>query len=143
MATSKREANFWSTTLPDPTSPAYSQRRILSSCVLGTFLFAFLFLAVSSLDGDRFQWLGLWNFCSGQKPILSSQLTCWQTATEQHTTLDDEDVDVSRNRKADEAHYGQYVWHDRLEEWKSMSSGGRLIFIGDVHGMVDSLKCVF
>lgn len=164
MASSKGDAfaargDFWNTTFPTPNSPSYSQRRLLSSCILGTFLFVFLFLATSSLDGDRFHWLGDWVFASGQTPVeqqswlLSTSSNASRASSSSggvgQTVLNDEDEEegsetattVSSGKHKTESHYGAYVWHDKLD--KSSLAGRRLIFIGDIHGTVDSLRCAW
>jgi hypothetical protein len=54
---------------------------------------------------------------------------------ENDDTTDDEDEQVDAEMKHGLA---KYIWHEDLE-WDAEGSG-RLVIVGDVHGMVDELK---
>jgi len=53
----------------------------------------------------------------------------------------DSDLEVMKKSKAD---YGAFKWHADLSAWDDRKGlGGKLIIVGDVHGMHEALKLVF
>lgn len=128
--------------LPSPEKPG-ATRRALSVVVVGAFLLLAAFMAATS---DTLQDVARgisqsrpapWIY---GKPDYSVSTTKAVEEAGMHTAQDGIDGEDTLDdlHQAGKAHFAKYLWHRDLN-WDADGSG-RLIVVGDVHGMVKSLK---
>jgi len=132
--------------LPAPTHPR-AKPRALATCSLAIFLLLVIWMAATSVNQAEKEEKSIWQ--------PSMQRWVWQSGVEMgvddgaveeeqeaqmqemedDSETDEEDEEMDAAMKSGLA---KYVWHEDLE-WDADGSG-RLIVVGDVHGMVDQLK---
>jgi len=143
--------------LPEPTHPR-STIRAFSVGVVAIFVLLVLWSAVTDPDPagtkdmdaleaglEKASHLGSWVFPNKQQPSASNS-NYENEAMEDEVEKDDEDEDEDTAIDAEDVEeddvgleqFRKYTWHKDLE-WDADGSG-RLIIVGDVHGMVDAVK---
>ena len=95
-----------------------------------------LFILLGALPSDserETRQVGIWNRYSSVK---------WGTAQQQQTVFTSTVEEMGKN-KGKKPDYGRFIWHSDLHEWDDRKGlGGRLIVIGDVHGMHKAVESV-
>ena len=146
----KEKESFLDALIPEP-DHVHSRRRVASTSILVGFFLVILWLACK-FSGESMQsvgsiyenaWLGSWIYQTAPWQTDDRDIYLGSTSSNPESTsaLDEQstaDVETAQKSKVD---LGKYVWHSDLESWDDTSEkGGRLIVIGDVHGMLESLK---
>lgn len=138
---------------PQPSEPWHTPRRTLSACVVLFFLVVVSWFAFQAIYSDEYSeaawldmsWLSSKNFALGSDTAAaSSALNQFEADAsvledpedgQNPQLIEDDDIALVSRRPTDLA---RYLWHTDVA-WDTRSDG-RLIFVGDVHGMVSSLR---
>ena len=146
--------------LPEPTHPR-STIRAFSVGVVAIFVLLVLWSAATdpdpagskSMDAleaglEKASHLGTWVFPNKQLPQPSTSTSnddgLQTSETDEELEEDDDDDDTTADAQDVEddgvglEQFRKYTWHKDLE-W-DVDGPGRLIIVGDVHGMVDTVK---
>ncbi|GAA93665.1 uncharacterized protein L969DRAFT_90184 [Mixia osmundae IAM 14324] len=154
-ASSRSKSNsFLDEILPPPGHPD-TARRVLSVAIISGFLLVVVFLAASSAtsiarDANATDWIGSWVYddwpvSMGDSSPRYSYSGASSDAEAQASSPAKVADDFSTNATnatatvASDTPGNAFVWHESLD-WSLSNARGRLIVVGDVHGMVDSLK---
>lgn len=145
-----KKPSLLDTLIPEPDHPL-AMRRTLSVGVLTTFILLFLYECVAAAPtydgagGRVTRWMWGQSVSWGREVAAGGQLVVGP-ASQQYGIEDESDTTASAVVGASGTASSQstpdwqrYVWHEDLK-WKE--GNGRLIVLGDIHGMVDSMQCV-